>query len=285
MLPDRGPDASAIFPDARAGYTYGPAPGTGRATTSRRSGSLSRPQRGPAILRFVDNLALNVLDAKSLISSLGAIGLLAILFAETGLLIGFFLPGDSLLILAGVAASSAASSVLGAGARLPLPVLLIGAPICAIAGAQLGHLLGAKLGGKLFDKPESKIFKRQYVDKAEEYFEKFGPAKAVLIARFIPVVRTFLNPVAGTLEMPARTFLLWNVIGGIAWTESMLLLGYSTGAWLAPVIDKYLIPAMALIILISISPVILEVLRERKKKRTEPVPYSEPVGGGKHRQS
>lgn len=244
--------------------------------------------RYPARVDTFNQLAVNVLDAKSLISSLGAIGLLAIIFAETGLLVGFFFPGDSLLILAGVAASGAASSVLGEGARLPIAVLLIGAPICAVAGAQLGHFLGARFGPKLFDKPESKIFRRDFVVKAEEYFEKFGPAKAVVIARFIPVVRTFLNPVAGTLEMPAKTFFVWNVVGGVLWTESMLLIGYFTGDSLAPVIDKYLIPAMALIILVSISPIIFEVLRERKKKRNgAAVEFDEEqqhsVAGGRHR--
>ncbi len=103
--------------------------------------------------------------------------------------------------------------------------------------------------------------------KAEEYFDKFGPGKAVVLARFMPIIRTFLNPVAGTLEMPARTFFLWNVVGGVLWTESMLLIGYFFGDALAPVIDRYLIPAMLLIILISVSPILVEVLRERKKKR------------------
>ncbi|MEV7181784.1 VTT domain-containing protein [Kitasatospora sp. NPDC093679] len=233
-----------------------------------------------------NQLAVNLLDAKSLISSLGAIGLLAIIFAETGLLVGFFFPGDSLLILAGVAASGAASSVLGEGARLPIALLLIGAPLCAIAGAQLGHFIGAKLGPRMFDKPESKIFRREYVVKAEYYFEKFGPAKAVVMARFIPIVRTFLNPVAGTLEMPARTFFVWNVVGAVLWTESMLLIGYFFGDAMAPVIDKYLIPAMALIILISISPIIVEVIRERRKKKAGgDTSSAEPVGTGRHRKN
>ncbi|MFG3051220.1 DedA family protein [Kitasatospora sp. NPDC048239] len=214
-----------------------------------------------------NQLAVNLLDAKSLISSLGAIGLIAIIFAETGLLVGFFFPGDSLLIIAGVAASNAASSVLGDGTKLPIGVLLIGAPVAAVAGAQLGHLIGVKAGPKMFDKPESKIFRREYVLKAEEYFNKFGPGKAVVLARFMPIVRTFLNPVAGTLEMPARTFFLWNVIGGVLWTESMLLIGYFFGDALAPVIDKYLIPAVLLIVLLSVSPILIEVLRERKKKK------------------
>lgn len=230
-----------------------------------------------------NQLAVNLLDAKSLVASVGAIGILAIIFAETGLLVGFFFPGDSLLILAGVAASSAASSVLGEGNKLSIAVLLIGSPLCAIAGAQLGHFFGAKVGPKMFDKPDSKIFRREYVVKAEEYFEKFGPAKAVVLARFIPIVRTFLNPVAGTLEMPAKTFFVWNVIGGVLWTESMLLLGYFTGAQLAPVIDKYLIPAMLLIILVSVSPIIVEVLRERKKKKAAAEASDDAVAGGRHR--
>ncbi|MBC3843452.1 DedA family protein [Streptacidiphilus sp. 4-A2] len=208
---------------------------------------------------------MNVLDAKALISQVGTYGLLAIIFAETGLLIGFFLPGDSLLVLAGVAASSAGLKTIGT--QMPIGVLLVGAPVCAVAGAQLGHLLGAKAGRRLFDRADSRLFKREYVEKAEAYFVKFGPAKAVLMARFIPVVRTFLNPVAGTLEMPAGQFFLWNLIGGVAWTEVMLLLGYNFGAALAPVIDKYLIPAMALIVLLSISPILVELVRERRKRR------------------
>jgi len=219
------------------------------------------------------NLALNVLDAKALISQVGTYGLLAIIFAETGLLIGFFLPGDSLLVLAGVAASSAGLKAIGT--QMPIGVLLIGAPVCAVAGAQLGHLIGAKGGKRLFQRPDSRLFRREHVEKAEEYFVKFGPAKAVLMARFIPVVRTFLNPVAGTLEMPAGQFFVWNVIGGVAWTEAMLLLGYNFGAALAPVIDTYLIPAMALLVLLSLTPILIEVLRERKRRKADPTAESD----------
>ncbi|MEZ0092621.1 DedA family protein [Streptacidiphilus sp. EB129] len=239
-------------------------------------------------------LALNVstlLDAKALISQLGTVGLLAIIFAETGLLIGFFFPGDSLLILAGVAASSAGLKVLGT--QMPIAVLMLGAPLCAVAGAQLGHLLGAKGGRRLFDRPSSRLLKREHVEKAEEYFVRFGPAKAVVMARFIPVVRTFLNPVAGALEMPARTFFLWNVVGGVIWTEAMLMIGYQFGASMAPVIDKYLIPAMALIVLLSISPILLELARGRKKKAAGgaaatagaavPGQRDEAAVGGRHR--
>ncbi|MFE1321759.1 DedA family protein [Kitasatospora phosalacinea] len=234
-------------------------------------------------------LAVNVLSAKSLIASVGVIGILAIVFAETGLLVGFFFPGDSLLILAGVASSSAAAEILGDGAQMNIVALLIGAPLCAIVGAQLGHLLGRKIGPRMFDKPNSKIFRPEYVEKAEEYFEKFGPAKAVVMARFIPIVRTFLNPVAGTLQMPARTFFVWNVVGGVLWTEMMLLIGYFAGDQLAGVIDKYLLLATVLIVLLSVSPIAVEVIRERRKKKGVPTDGpgadNEPVSSGRHRKN
>ena len=209
--------------------------------------------------------AVNLLDPNSLIQTFGTIGILAIIFAETGLLIGFFFPGDSLLFVAGVAASGSAAAA--AGVQLPLAVLLIGAPLCAIAGAQLGHYLGARYGPRMFKKPESRFFKREYVDKAEHYFEKFGPARAVVLARFIPIVRTFLNPVAGLLGMPARTFFVWNVVGAVLWTESILVLGYWLGDRLEGSIDRYLLPVIALIIFLSLIPIMIEIYRQRRASR------------------
>jgi membrane-associated protein len=218
-----------------------------------------------------EQLALNPMDPKDLLQTFGLIGVLAILFAETGLLIGFFFPGDSLLFLAGVAASPVADSIFGPGTRISLAGLLIGAPLCAILGAQLGHLLGARYGRRMFDKPDSKLFKREYVAKAEYYFEKFGPAKAVVLARFIPVVRTFLNPVAGTLGMPARQFLLWNVVGAVLWTDGVLLIGYLLAQQIyhaiGDKIDHYILPVVAVIVLISVLPIVIEMLRERKAKK------------------
>ncbi|HET6531909.1 MAG TPA: DedA family protein, partial [Actinoplanes sp.] len=220
---------------------------------------------------LTEHLALNPLDPKDLVQTFGLYGVWAILFAETGLLIGFFFPGDSLLFLAGVAASPVAESIFGDGARMSLAGLLIGAPICAIVGAQLGHFLGARYGRRMFDKPDSKLFKREYVEKAEYYFEKFGPAKAVVLARFIPIVRTFLNPVAGTLGMPARKFLLWNVVGAILWTDGILLVGYLLARQIYDAIgdqiDHYILPVVALIILISVLPILIEMARERKAKK------------------
>lgn len=210
--------------------------------------------------------AVNPLDPASLIETFGTIGILAIIFAETGLLIGFFFPGDSLLFVAGVAASGTAAEA--AGVQLPIGVLLVGAPICAIAGAQLGHFLGARYGPRMFNKPDSRFFRKEYVDKAEYYFEKFGPAKAVVLARFIPIVRTFLNPVAGVLGMPARTFFIWNVVGALLWTVGVLMLGYTIGARLEGSIDRYLLPVIALIILVSVLPILIEVYRHRRASRT-----------------
>ncbi|GAA4939522.1 DedA family protein [Actinoplanes utahensis] len=220
---------------------------------------------------LTEQLALNPMDPKDLLSAFGLPGVLAILFAETGLLVGFFFPGDSLLFLAGVAASEVANSIFGEGAQLSIVGLLIGAPLCAIIGAQLGHWLGAKYGRRMFDKPESKLFKKEYVEKAEYYFEKFGPAKAVVLARFIPIVRTFLNPVAGTLGMPAKQFFLWNVVGAILWTDGIILIGYLLAEQIynaiGDKIDRYILPVVVLIVLISVLPIGIEILRERKAKK------------------
>ncbi|HEX7745172.1 MAG TPA: VTT domain-containing protein [Micromonosporaceae bacterium] len=231
-----------------------------------------------------DQLALNPIDPKYLLQTFGLIGVWAILFAETGLMVGFFFPGDSLLFLAGVAASPVADAIFGAGTRLPLAGLLIGAPICAIVGAQLGHLLGARYGRRMFDRPDSRLFKREYVEKAEYYFEKVGPAKAVVLARVIPIVRTFLNPVAGVLGMPARQFLLWNVIGGLLWTDGIILAGYYLAESIISVInpadvDKYILPVVGVIVLISVLPIFIEIVRDRRA-RQRAAAVATPSGAG-----
>jgi membrane-associated protein len=233
---------------------------------------------------FAETLALNPLNAKELLQTFSVYGVWAIMFVETGLLVGFFFPGDSLLFLAGIAASPAATEIVGV--QLSLPLLLIGAPICAIAGAQLGHYLGARFGRPMFDKPNSRLFKRQYVDRAEHYFDKFGPAKAVVLARFIPVVRTFLNPVAGVLEMPARQFFVWNVVGGLLWTEGVLLAGWGLAKQIQHLIppdkiDTYLLPAILLIVLISALPIFIEIFRgwRERRHRATPTPDAVPTSG------
>ena len=233
-----------------------------------------------ALTQYLGNqmdLGFNPLNPKDWLEWFGPFalfGVWAILFAETGLLLGFFLPGDSLLFIAGVAASPVAEAILGEGVKIPIWGLLIGAPIFAVAGAQLGHYLGARYGSKLFDRPDSRFFKREYVEKAEYYFNKFGPAKAVVLARFIPIVRTFLNPVAGVLEMPARQFFIWNVVGGVIWTDGIILAGYALAKQITKVmdpadIDKYILPVVAIIVLISLTPIFIEVWRDRRAKRRQ----------------
>ncbi|MET7332743.1 VTT domain-containing protein [Nonomuraea sp. NPDC005650] len=221
----------------------------------------------------------NLLDPTWWLTVLGAfatIGVLAIIFAETGLLLGFFLPGDSLLVAAGIFSSVSVAQGMGIE-PLSFPVLLIGTPLCAIAGAQLGHFLGARFGRRLFEKPDSRLFKREHVDRAEEFFEKFGPAKAVILARFVPIVRTFMNPVAGVLEMPAKRFFLWNVVGGIVWVEGLLLLGHFLGSKVDPKqIDKYILPGVFVIVFISLIPIIVEVIKKRRERKSLPEP------NGKH---
>ncbi|MFG3688223.1 DedA family protein [Micromonospora sp. NPDC047740] len=218
-----------------------------------------------------ESVALNPLDPKDLIHTFGLVGVWVILFAETGLLVGFFFPGDSLLFLAGVAASPVADAIFGAGTRLNLVALLVGGPLCAIIGAQLGHWFGARYGRRMFERPNSRLFKREYVEKAEYYFQKFGPAKAVVLARFIPIVRTFLNPVAGVLGMPARQFLLWNVVGAILWVDGILLVGYLLADQIynaiGDKIDRYILPVVALIIVISVLPIFFEFLRDRRARK------------------
>ncbi|MDG4778454.1 DedA family protein [Micromonospora sp. WMMD961] len=223
-----------------------------------------------------ESVALNPLDPKELLQTFGLIGVWVILFAETGLLVGFFFPGDSLLFLAGVASSPVADAIFGDGTRLSLTGLLIGGPICAIVGAQLGHWLGARYGRPMFERPNSRLFKKEYVEKAEYYFQKFGPAKAVVLARFIPIVRTFLNPVAGALGMPAKKFLLWNIVGAVLWVDGILLIGYLLAEQIYQAIgdkiDHYILPVVALIIVISVLPIFFEFLRDRRaRKRGEAV--------------
>ncbi|GLW09940.1 membrane protein [Microtetraspora sp. NBRC 13810] len=217
----------------------------------------------------------NLLSAEWWIVTFGLIGILAIIFAETGLLIGFFLPGDSLLVVAGIGASASVAAAVGLDKPFPLGLLLVAAPVCAIAGAQLGHLIGAKTGPRLFSRPDSRLFKREYADKAQHYFERFGPARAVVVARFIPVVRTFLNPVAGMLGMRPRHFLLWNVVGGVLWTDGLLTFGYLIGTKI-PNVDRYILPGAAVVVLLSVIPIVREIMKSRREAAALPLP------AGKH---
>jgi len=209
---------------------------------------------------------VNLLDAHSIIADLGLAGVLAILFAETGLLIGLIFPGDSLLFIAGVAASGSAAALLN-GVSLSFPALLIGAPLAAIAGSQLGHFLGARYGRKFFDRPDGRFFNRSQVVKTEKWLKKYGTGKAIILARYVPVVRTLINPLCGIVRIKSSDFLIWNIIGAILWTDGIITLGYILGEKLKGSIDTYLLPIVGLIIFISLLPVFLEIIREMRTRK------------------
>jgi membrane-associated protein len=227
-------------------------------------------------------LAFNPISATDWINALGnfaVLGVCAIIFAETGLMIGFVLPGDSLLFIAGLLTLSGAKQTAGVTNthHLSLPLLLLAVPVCAVAGAQLGRYLGARFGRPLFDRPDSRLFKREHVDKAEEVFNRYGATKAVVLARFIPIVRTFMNPVAGVLEMPAKKFFLANLVGGILWADGVLLLGRLASSVISPsTVDKYIIPITLVIVVLSLLPVFFEWRKSRKAGAAAPVGYGAP---------
>jgi membrane-associated protein len=212
------------------------------------------------------NLAVNPLSANSLLAAFGAFGILFILFAETGLLVGFFLPGDSLLC-----------TVSKNGVHLNLGEVLVCAVAGALIGAQVGYLIGQKGGRPLLARSRNKHV-RMGAARAEEILGKYGHAKAIVIGRFIPVVRTVLNPMAGALNVPVRTFTLWQIVGGVLWTVGVTLAGYGLGNTI-PNIDTYLLPIIALIVVVSVIPIALEILRNRRAGAT-PAPEG-PVESGK----
>ena len=209
---------------------------------------------------------MNLFDAHSIVSDLGLIGILAIIFAETGLLVGLAFPGDSLLFLAGVAASGSGAAILG-DAHLSAPALFIGAPIAAITGAQVGHWFGNKYGRKLFDRPDGRFFNHQKVVATEKWVHKYGPGKAIVLARFVPCIRTLLNPMCGVIGMSAKKFFLWNVVGALVWTQLVIGLGYVLGEKIEGSVDAYILPIVGLIILVSLLPVIVEVFREWQTRK------------------
>jgi membrane-associated protein len=208
-----------------------------------------------------------VLDPKNLLETFGVIGLFAIVFAETGLLIGFFLPGDSLLVLAGLVCAVGADSKLNVD--LNLGVVLVGLFVSATAGAQTGYFIGRKAGPALFSRPESRLFKQEYVDKAQHYFDKYGP-KTIVLARFIPIVRTFSNPMAGVGGMPIRSFTTFNLIGGALWAVGVTMVGFVLGKTI-PSAEDHLLVIEAIIIVLSLVPIVVEVVRARRNRSREAV--------------
>jgi membrane-associated protein len=193
------------------------------------------------------------LDPTHLINTFGLIGIMAVLFAECGLLVGFFLPGDSLLFTAGLLAAG--------GLLAPLWVLLLLLPLAAVAGNLVGYWIGRKAGPAVFTRPDSKLFKAEYVARSQAFFERNG-ARTVLLARFVPIVRTFATVMAGAARMDLRRYALYSVIGGIAWAAGVTLLGYWLGQ--VAVVRDHVELFILGIVAISLVPVALEVLRGRR---------------------
>ncbi len=205
-------------------------------------------------MEILQDLLHRIYDVKGLIQWGGLVMICAIVFAETGLMIGFFLPGDSLLVTAGVFA---------AAGLLDLTLLLTLVSLCAVTGDQLGYYIGQKTGQALFTREDSLFFKKSHVQKAQAFYEKYG-AKTIVIARFVPIVRTFAPVVAGVGKMNYRRFVTYNVTGGILWVFSMILTGYLLGS-AVPDIDKHIHYVIAVVIVLSILPAVIEVLRNRRK--------------------
>ncbi|MEU4349503.1 VTT domain-containing protein [Streptomyces sp. NPDC023838] len=205
------------------------------------------------------NLALGPswLDPDQLLSSFGPVGLLVIVFAESGLLIGFFLPGDSLLFTTGLLITSGKLDT-------PLWLMCLMVVAAAVLGDQVGYLFGRKVGPSLFNRPDSKLFKQENVEKAHEFFEKYGP-KSLVLARFVPIVRTFTPIIAGVSRMNYRSFITYNVIGGTLWGAGVTLLGASLGN--VEFVHKHIELMLVAIVLVSVIPIAIEFLRARSKAK------------------
>ena len=205
------------------------------------------------------------LSPDSLLETFGTIGLFVIVFTESGLLIGFFLPGDSLLFTAGLLASQG---------ELNFPIIVIGCMIAAILGDQVGYSIGRKAGPRLLAR-ERWFTQRKHVERAERFFSRRG-GQAVLVARFVPIVRTFVPVMAGIVRMPYRKFVGWNIAGGILWGGGVTTAGYILGETV-PSIDRYLLPIIAVIVLLSLIPVVLELRRGDDPDAPEPAPFDPAV--------
>lgn len=204
------------------------------------------------------NLA-DFLNPEAIVSSLGTLGVVVTLFIEVGLLVGIVLPGDSLLFVAGLAAGTDAL-----GVQLSLTALLLFCPLAAFVGSELGYYIGVRYGRSLFNRPDGRIFNQERVRYAEHWFNRYGPGKAIIFGRYVPIVRTLMSPLAGILHMDKKKFTFWNALSAIIWTSSILIVGYLLGERVSGSIDKYLLPIVAGLILVSMIPVIRELLKRKK---------------------
>lgn len=194
-------------------------------------------------------------DLTALIKSLGYIGIFVAIFAESGLLVGAVLPGDSLLFTAGFLASQGV---------LNFPLLLIVVFLAAVLGDNVGYATGNRYGDKVFKKNDSLVFNKDYIKKSQDFFARHG-GKALILARFTPIVRTFAPILAGVGHMHYRKFLGYNLVGGLLWAVGITSLGYFLGNAI-PNVDHYILPAVAIIILVSIAPSVVHILKDKKNR-------------------
>lgn len=189
----------------------------------------------------------------------------AIVFVETGLFVGFFLPGDSLLVTAGIFAAAGYLNLWG---------LLGFVSVCAVVGDQVGYWIGRKAGMALYNRPDSLFFKKRHLERAHEFYEKYG-GKTIVLARFVPIVRTFAPAVAGAAEMNYRQFIFYNVFGGVLWVFSMVLTGFFLGS-LVPNINRHIHWVIGIVVFLSLLPGVFEILRARRA-RAKSAAASEPA--------
>jgi membrane-associated protein len=204
-------------------------------------------------------------DASAVVSTLGLIGVLGIIFMETGLLIGLVFPGGEVVFLAGMAASSAGADILG-GAKLSTPLLFLTAPIAAIVGGEVGYWFGRKYGRKFFERPDTRFFNQNMVIRVERLLAKYGPRKALIIGRFIPFARTLLNPTCGVVLLDRKLFSTWNAIGAIIWTQVAIGVGYFLGEALGDKARSYMYLIVAVIVLVTLIPVVWGLFKEWRTK-------------------
>lgn len=207
-------------------------------------------------------IAVNPTDSASLLAAFGALAVLVVIFAESGLLVvGFFLPGDTLLFPAGVLCAASGHDA----PRLVLWQVLVCGAVGALAGAQVGYLLGRHGGRPLLDRTSNRRV-RAAVTRAERLLARYGYGKALVIGRFVPMLRTVLHPAAGALGVPVRTFTVWQCVGGVLWSQSLVLAGYLLSSSVAH-IDAYLLPLVAVIVALSLLPLLAEAHRTRRHRR------------------
>jgi membrane-associated protein len=208
----------------------------------------------------VQNLALlpNAIDPSHLLSSFGLLGLLIIVFAECGLLVGFFLPGDTLLFSAGLLTATGTLDV-------PFWLSLVLVPIAAIAGNLVGYWIGYQAGPAVFNKPNSRIFRQEYVDRSHAFFEKYG-ARTIVLARFVPIVRTFATVMAGASRMRFAVYAAYSVVGGVLWGGGVLALGYYLGhiSFVRDTVEPLIEPIIVAVVLVSLLPAAIQLLRSRR---------------------